>query len=263
MNALRRVIARLRGPDGCPWDREQTPLSVIRFLIEEAYELVDAVAAGSAEHVCEELGDLLFHVLFLAQIYSETGEFDLDDVCRTITEKMERRHPHVFGSTQVADSAEVVRNWQRIKQEEKTNDRQPSILDAVPSGLPGMARAYAVSEHAARANFDWEDMPHVIEKLEEELAEFKAAVGRRDADEVSREFGDLLFTLVNVGRFSRVHPETALRISIQKFVNRFRKMEKIIADSGRRLEAVSQREKDAMWDRIKSNDDDLESESNP
>lgn len=263
MNQLRRLVARLRGPDGCPWDREQTPRSIVRFLLEEAYELADAVAADDGPHVCEELGDLLFHVLLLAQMYGETEEFDLDEVCRLITEKMRRRHPHVFGSAQVADSADVVRNWQRIKREEKSAGRRVSVLDAVPPGLPGLLRAYTVSERAARANFDWMDMAGVIAKLEEELAEFKAAAGRCSADEMHREFGDMLFTLVNLGRFSGVHPETALMAAVQKFERRFRRMEKIIADSGRTLAAVPQSEKDMIWEHIKSIGDDLPSEASP
>jgi tetrapyrrole methylase family protein/MazG family protein len=251
MDELIRIIERLRGPNGCPWDREQSACSIVRFLLEEAYELADAIASGSGAHVCEELGDVLFHILFLAQMHAEKGHFDLEDVCRGIGEKMKRRHPHVFGSAPVADSAEVVRNWQQIKSAEKEAGLRSSVLDAVPTGLPGLLRAYAVSERAARTRFDWEDLEGVLEKLREELAEFTAAVGQQDAAQVALEFGDILFTLVNVARFSGVHPETALALAVQKFEHRFRQMEKIIADSGRDLESIPQSEKDRIWETIK------------
>jgi MazG family protein len=252
MDDLIRIIERLRGPNGCPWDREQSPRSIVRFLLEEAYELADAIAANHGAHVCEELGDVLFHILLLTRMYAEKGQFDLEEVCHGISEKMKRRHPHVFGSTAVTDSAEVVRNWQRIKRGEKDAKPSSSVLDAVPTGLPGLMRAYAVCERAAGARFDWEDLQGVLSKLQEELAEFSAASGRKDAAQVTLEFGDILFTLVNVARFSGVHPETALAVAVQKFDRRFRQMEKIIADSGRDLESIPQSEKDRIWESIKS-----------
>jgi MazG family protein len=252
IDALVRLIGTLRGPDGCPWDREQTPQTMVRYLLEEAYELADAVAAADAGHVCEELGDLLFHVLFLAQLYTESGGFTLAEACSRITEKMERRHPHVFGATRVADSAEVVRNWQRIKQGERGGEGSASALDSVPAGMPGLLRAHAVSERAARARFDWENLEAVLAKLQEEIGEFREAVGRQDTEQAAREFGDVLFTLVNVARFSGVHPETALAGSIRKFERRFRAMEQLVAGSGRQLESVPQEEKDRIWERIKS-----------
>ncbi|RPJ72291.1 MAG: nucleoside triphosphate pyrophosphohydrolase [Desulfobacteraceae bacterium] len=170
------IIARLRGPDGCPWDREQSPRSMVRFMIEEAYELAEALEAGDTENACEELGDVLFHVLFLARMYEEQAVFRLTDVCRVISEKMVRRHPHVFGSTQVADSGEVVRNWKQIKQSEKNHAARRSVLDGVPRGAPALIRALAVSEQAARARFDWQDVEGVLAKLEEELGELRAAL---------------------------------------------------------------------------------------
>jgi tetrapyrrole methylase family protein/MazG family protein len=255
MDELIRIIERLRGPDGCPWDREQSSSSIVGFLLEEAFELADAIAAGSGAHVCEELGDVLFHILFLAQLHAEKGQFDLGDVCRGISEKMKRRHPHVFGSVSVADSSEVVRNWQKIKRAEKGAGPRSSLLDAVPSGLPALLRAHAVSKRAARARFDWQDLKGVLEKLQEELAEFSAAVGRQNAAQVALELGDVLFTLVNVARFSGVHPETALAAAVQKFERRFRQMEKIAADSGRDLESIPQLEKDRIWESIKHDSD--------
>jgi MazG family protein len=256
MDDLIRVIESLRGPAGCPWDQEQTPRSIVRYLLEEAYELVDAIESEAPEPVREELGDVLFHVLFLAYMYAEQGQFDLEAVCRLIAAKMKRRHPHVFGSAQVADSAEVVRNWQQIKRNEKNPDARASVLDSVPASLPGLMRAYAVSERAAAAKFDWEALQGALEKLEEELGEFRAASGRNDSDQAAIEFGDILFTLVNVARFSGIHPETAIIGAVKKFERRFRAMEKIVADSGRRLESVPQEEKDRIWERIKSQEPD-------
>ncbi len=247
-----RIIARLRGPDGCPWDRQQTPRSMVRYLLEEAYELVDAVETEKEAHICEELGDVLFHVLFLAEMYAETGRFRVEDVGRAIAEKMTRRHPHVFGTTRVSGSAEVVRNWQQIKRLEKNGAVPESVLDSVPRSLPALMRALEVSARAARARFDWEDLQGVLGKLEEELIELREAVGRRDAAQTGRELGDVLFTLVNVARFADVHPEAALAGAVSRFEDRFRRMEKTIAASGRALESVPQNEKDAIWDAIKS-----------
>jgi tetrapyrrole methylase family protein/MazG family protein len=252
MGDLIRVIESLRGPAGCPWDREQTPRSIVRYLLEEVYELADAVESEETAPVREELGDVLFHVLFLAQMYAEKDQFDLEAVCRVIAAKMKRRHPHVFGSAQVADSAEVVRNWQQIKQAEKDPGTRASVLDSVPASQPGLIRAYAVSERAATAQFDWDGLEGVLQKLGEELTEFKAAYARNNADQVALELGDILFTLVNVARLSGVHPETALSGAIKKFERRFRAMEKIIAESGRELESVPQDEKDRIWEEIKS-----------
>lgn len=252
MDELVRIIQQLRGPDGCPWDREQTSPSMVRFLIEEAYELADAIAADHTELICEELGDVVFHVLFITQLHSEQGRFDLEQVCRGIGAKMKRRHPHVFGSARVADSAEVARNWQQIKRREKGGGRRASALDGVPAGQPGLMRAYAVSERAARARFDWEDLAAVLAKLQEELSEFNAAVGRKDPGQAELELGDILFTLVNVARFSGVHPETALTRAVQKFERRFRRMEILAAAGGVELEALPQSEKDRIWEAVKS-----------
>jgi MazG family protein len=227
---------------------------MVRYLLEEAYELADAIESEDAAPVREELGDVLFHVLFLVRMYAERGQFDLEAVCRAIAAKMKRRHPHVFGSAQVADSAEVVRNWQQIKHSEKGLGARVSALDSVPASLPGLMRAFAVSERAASARFDWGGLDGVLQKLEEELAEFRSASERGDPEQIALEFGDILFTLVNVARFRGIHPETALAGAVKKFERRFRAMEKAVADSGRELESVPQEEKDRIWDRIKSED---------
>jgi tetrapyrrole methylase family protein / MazG family protein len=246
------IIARLRGPGGCPWDREQSPGSMVRFLLEEAYELAEAVEAEDAPHACEELGDVLFHVLFLAQAYEEQSAFGLAEVCRAISEKMIRRHPHVFGSAQVADSGEVVRNWKRIKQAETPRADRPSVLDGVPQGAPALTRALAVSERAARARFDWEGAEAVLAKLDEELVELRAALRGGQNEAVGEEIGDALFTLVNAARLAGHHPEALLSGAVRKFERRFRRMEQVIAADGRELAAVSQTEKDRIWDGVKS-----------
>jgi MazG family protein len=227
---------------------------MVRFMLEEAYELAEAVEAEEVDHICEELGDVLFHVLFVARMQEECAAFTLADVCRAISEKMVRRHPHVFGSTQVADSGEVVRNWRRIKQTEKNHAARQSVLDGVPHGAPALMRALAVSEKAARARFDWDGVQGVLVKLEEELAELRAALRGGEPKQVAEEIGDVLFTLVNVARLAGHHPETALAASVRKFEQRFRRMEEAIVAAGRELTAVPQSEKDLIWDTVKSDD---------
>jgi tetrapyrrole methylase family protein/MazG family protein len=247
-----RIIATLRGPAGCPWDREQSPRTMVRFMLEEAYELAEAVETEDVENSCEELGDVLFHVLFLARMHEELAAFTLADVCRAICEKMIRRHPHVFGATRVADSGEVVANWRRIKQAEKNHAPGQSVLAGVPRAAPALLRALAVSEKAARARFDWDDAAGALAKLEEELAELRAALRAGAPQQVAEEIGDALFSLVNVARLAGHHPETALSGAVRKFEERFRRMEQAVAATGRELSAVSQSEKDRIWETVKS-----------
>ncbi len=254
LETLRGLIRRLRGPGGCPWDREQTPASMVRHLLEEAHELADAVASGDEEAVREELGDVLFQILFLGECYEEEGRFDLEAVCRGITAKMTRRHPHVFGTARAADSAEVLRNWRRIKQQEKGGAPEPasSRLDRLPAGLPALLRAQAVGERAAAAGFDWEDAEGVLAKLAEEWSEFRAARASADPAALEREIGDLLFTLVNLARCCGVSADGALRGAVYKFERRFRTLETRLAAQGRRMEEVPQAEKDRLWEEIKA-----------
>jgi tetrapyrrole methylase family protein/MazG family protein len=259
-NALGAVIAliqRLRGEDGCPWDRKQTPQSLAIYLIEEMYELVDAVASGDAQAVCEELGDVIFQVLFLAELFAEAEAFDLDTVVRRNLEKMIRRHPHVFGDAQVTSTEAIRQNWHAIKKQEKkaTPDDQASVLDSIPASLPALMRSYRVSERAARTGFDWNDLPEVMAKVEEEWNEFKSAA-QTVADERSREraaveFGDIVFTLSNVARFMKFHPETALTAAINKFEQRFRFMEKAFRLQNREIESASREEMDRAWETAK------------
>ncbi len=247
------LVKILRSDQGCPWDREQTPEQIKTYLLEEAYEVLGALESGNPEDVCAELGDLLFHILFLARIFEEAGDFNIRDVVQTITEKMIRRHPHVFGQAQVSSSDEVRQRWHEIKMAEaKDKDTaQSSFLDSVPEKLPALMRAYRLGERAARVRFDWPDIHGVLSKVDEELAELKSALKGGDAEKSAEEFGDLLFTMVNLGRFIRVHPEAALTRSISKFVKRFKIIEQSLRQQGRTLESASLEEMDAIWEQCK------------
>lgn len=255
LKKLMRLIQTLRSEGGCPWDKEQTPQSISQYLIEEIYELVDAIESGQAEKTCEELGDVLFHIFFLAELYREQGLFDIDAVARNNTKKMIRRHPHVFGGNRV-DSTEAVRQqWHQIKKAEKEHEAISSELDSVPVQLPALMRAYRISERAARAGFDWPDLSGVMEKVEEEWVEFKKALNRQKPDQAAMEFGDILFTLTNVARFARIHPESALGGAIHKFVKRFKLLEKLVNEKGEDIKAQSSTELDEFWETIKDSED--------
>jgi len=252
MQKLFTLIESLRGQNGCPWDRKQTPESISVYLIEEVHELMDAIATGDSALVCEELGDVLFHVAFIARLFQELGQFSFDDVVQMVVEKMVRRHPHVFGQTSVETADEVRQQWRRIKKQEKQTGRIASILGTIPSSQPALMRAYRISERAAGQGFDWHDIEGVIAKAQEEWRELKSELKRpenesRARDRVALEFGDVLFTLVNVARFAGIHPEMALTASIRKFIGRFEHMEKGIAASGRQFEEVSHEELQVLW----------------
>lgn len=253
---LAELIDALRGENGCPWDQKQTPQTMITQLIEEAYELLDAISAGDTGAVCEELGDVLFHVFFITHLYQEKKIFNIQDVTGKIIAKMVRRHPHVFGDSVVHSAEEVRRQWYSIKKEEKKNAVPQSTLDSVSASLPALMRAYRMSERAARAGFDWDNLEGVFEKVEEEWREFKAALldlptGNSDKDAVALEFGDLLFTLTNVARFLRIHPESALTAANVKFKERFCELERMIEATGREFSSVEQDEKDRIWEQVK------------
>jgi len=257
LGAVMALIQRLRGEDGCPWDQKQTPQSLAVYLIEEMYELVDAVSSGNEQSVCEELGDVIFQVLFLSELYSESDSFDLDTVVQHNIEKMIRRHPHVFGEKKVTSTADIRDNWHAIKKEEQKANRraQASVLDSIPASLPALMRSYRVSERAARTGFDWNDLTEVMAKVEEEWDEFKMAV-QQIRDEDSRhmaavEFGDIIFTLSNVARFVGFHPETALTAAINKFEQRFQSMEQAFIRQGGELENASREEMDRAWETAK------------
>ena len=221
------------------------------YLLEEVYELVDAIESGNPDDICEELGDVLFHIFFVAKLFEEMGHFDAGDVAGLITEKMIRRHPHVFGSENAENAGEVRKRWHTIKMNEKSHLNNGSVLDSIPGGLPALMRAYRISERAARTGFDWDNIEGVLHKVEEEWSEFQCALNAKNKTDISVEFGDILFTLVNVARFAAIHPETALKDSIKKFETRFRQMEKNLAESGRNIDSVSRNELDALWEEVK------------
>jgi MazG family protein len=257
-NSIIDLIEILRGENGCPWDRKLTPETIAVYLLEEVYELVDAIESKDPEGVCEELGDVLFHILFLSILFREMGHFDIKDVIDLNVKKMTRRHPHVFGNQSVSSVEEVRAKWHQIKKQEKRLAKKESILNSIPEGFPALMRAYRVSERAAKTGFDWNDISGVMQKAEEEWSELKSVLkkenqSQKDQDLLALEFGDVLFTLVNVARFAHIHPETALRNSTKKFIKRFKYMEKLIAESRRNIESVSQREKDELWEEAKAN----------
>lgn len=247
------IMDRLREPGGCPWDREQSLQTLQGYLLEEAYETVDAAASGSPDKLCEELGDLLLQIVFMARIGKENGWFSIDDVARGISEKMVRRHPHVFGEREVADAAEVTRNWEEIKEGERGHVPDSSALDGIPASLPGLLKAFRMTEKAAALGFDWERPGDVIFKLREEAGELERelAAGEEGRKRVRDELGDVLFVMANLARHLGVEPETALQGTNDKFLRRFQEMERIVRAEGKALRDHTLDELDALWERAK------------
>ncbi|HUI73892.1 MAG TPA: nucleoside triphosphate pyrophosphohydrolase [Candidatus Acidoferrum sp.] len=253
--------ARLRAPGGCPWDREQTHASLRTYLIEEAYEVLDALESGSDAKFAEELGDLLLQVVFHAQIAREEGRFTISDVIREIHEKMVRRHPHVFGEKRARDAAEVLKNWEQIKSEERkalvssgdsSDQKAPaSLLDGIPHTLPAMMEGFQLTRRASRIGFDWENPEGVLDKLAEESSEVRAALQDKFPRAIEEEIGDLLFAAVNLARFLGVDPEIALKAANAKFAARFREMESAARADGSELAAVPRQEMEELWNRAK------------
>jgi tetrapyrrole methylase family protein / MazG family protein len=249
---LREIIAELRSPTGCPWDREQTHDSLKKYLIEETYEVIDAINSGDIDHLIEELGDVLLQVMLHAQIGEDDGYFSIDDIIEGISAKMIRRHPHVFGNAQADNAEEVVRNWQEIKKQEK-GESPSSLLDGVSMSLPNLLRAYDLQKKAAKVGFDWQEITPALEKVKEELEEFVNELDGTEAGMVRAkgEFGDLLFAFVNVARFLKIHPEEALFETNEKFTRRFRYVEEKVKDSGRTFEEHTLEQLDQYWDEAK------------
>lgn len=249
------VVARLRGENGCPWDREQTLQSLKPFLLEEAYELLDTIDADDPPRHKDELGDVLLQVLLQSQIRKEEGAFTFEDVARHLAEKLIRRHPHVFGDVKAGTSEDVIRNWEAIKKTEKgVAAGDASVLDGLPRHLPALQRAQKVQSRASRVGFDWSRTDEVMAKVDEELRELKSAMADGDAVAVQEEIGDLLFSIVNLCRFQKIHAEEALDRTVQKFMRRFRHVEKSVEASGRRLTDCSLEELDVFWNEAKVNE---------
>lgn len=252
MDAFERLVdlmERLRADDGCPWDRKQTHTSIRRYVIEEAYEVAEAIDGGDPDELRLELGDLLLQVVFHARIAEEANQFDIVEVCEGIVAKMERRHPHVFGDVEVADADEVSRNWEAIKARERGGES--SALDGVPKSMPALQRAERIGEKAAKSGFDWPHARSVLAKVAEESAELEAAVAGGDRNERAAEFGDLLFSLVNLARHLDIDPEQSLAGTVQRFEARFRHAESAARGSGPGLRALSQEERDTLWEAAK------------
>jgi MazG family protein len=251
---LVEIMDRLRDPGGCPWDREQTMESLSGYLLEEAYEVVEAIASGSGDRLREELGDLLLQIVFVSKIARERAWFDLDDVCESVSEKMVRRHPHVFGDRVVSGSDEVLRNWEDIKKGEREGETERSTLDGVPASLPALLKAYRMTEKAAAVGFDWRRPRDVIGKLHEEVAELEEALEDVDAPSdvaIRDELGDVLFVMANLARHLGIEPETALQRSNSKFKRRYQAMEVAARATGRSLGELELEQQDALWEEAK------------
>ena len=246
---LLNIMEKLRGDGGCPWDKEQTRESLKPFILEEAYELIEAIESGDPEKMKEELGDLLFQIVFQCQVAKERKEFEISDVIEKITKKMITRHPHVFGEAEYRTSAEVIVQWEEQKKLE--GKRRESILEGVPEALPSLLRAHRLQNRAASVGFDWDKVGDALKKLDEELKEFKKALETKEKNEIGEELGDILFMLVNVSRFIGVNPEDALRKTIAKFISRFRYIEMKAADNGRKLSDMTLSEMDKLWEEAK------------
>lgn len=246
LDRLERLIDRLRGPNGCPWDRAQTPGSLAVYLVEEAAEAAQAINDEGPEEAREELGDLLFQILFIIKIFAQEGAFGLKETVEAVETKMIRRHPHVFGEMELSTPAQVKSNWERIKRDE--NGPEASVLGSVPKGLPGLLRAHRLSKRAAGVGFDWPDPASVLAKVEEELTELKKA---RDKKELAEEAGDLLFALANLVRHLGLNPEEVLQAANTKFQRRFAKVEEVLRERGQEPAGTSTEEMNRIWEEIK------------
>ena len=245
-DTLVAIIAKLRAPDGCPWDKEQTHRTLRENLLSESYEVLEALDEADAAKLREELGDLLLQIVLHAQIAKDNGEFEIDDVINSISSKIVRRHPHIFGSKKVKDADEVMHNWEALKKEER--EEGVSMLEGVPREMPALAYAYEISRRAVRVGFEWENIDGVIDKLIEEIKEIKESDSR---EEKEQEFGDLLFTLVNVARWEGIDAEAALREANRKFFKRFAHMEELCRRRNIDFQKLSFKEKDDLWEEAK------------
>ena len=245
-NRLVEIIARLRGPDGCPWDKGQTHSSLREFLLEESYEVLEALDEGDPKKLCQELGDLLLQIVLHARIGSEKGEFELEDVLININTKLIRRHPHIFADTRVRSVEEVSHNWESIKKGERNSES--SILESVPADLPALAYSQNVQRRVAQVGFDWENIDGVIDKLAEEVKELTHSINQKEKED---EFGDLFFTLANIARRMNIDPEASLRQANRKFYRRFSYMERLCRERGWEIGQLSFAEQNTLWEEAK------------
>ncbi len=245
------VVAMLRSDNGCPWDLAQTHESLKADLIEEAYELIEAIDAKVPKKICDELGDLLMQVMLHSQIATDRNEFSVDEVIENLTEKLVRRHPHVFGSVVATDENEVLENWEEIKRGEDGNKDRKSSLDGIPHSLPSLQRAEKIQKRASRAGFDWDQTEDVLPKLQEEIDEIEESIRNDDITEIEMEIGDLLFSVVNLCRFLNVQPEEALRKSTRKFVDRFQRMETALERTNKKFKDYDLSTLDQIWEQVK------------
>lgn len=248
---LMNIMRKLRGPGGCPWDAEQTHESLTRYLLEETYEVIEAIDEKSPQHLKEELGDLLLQPVFHAAIAEESGKFTIDDIIGTLCEKLIRRHPHVFGDLEIKDSEAQIENWEKIKKLEKGDERL-SALSGVPDHLPALMRAHKISEKASRVGFDWEHVDQVHAKVMEELHEFEEAWAGGDPNRMEEELGDLLFAIANLGRFLSLNPEEALRKTINRFKKRFSYVEAGLQSQGVPMQDATLEEMEKLWEMAKN-----------
>ena len=253
MDRLLHIMSELRSDHGCPWDREQTVKTLKPFLIEEAYEVLEAIDSGDPQKHKEELGDLLLQVVFHAQLRQEEGLFNFEDVATAISDKLVRRHPHVFGDVQVSGSGDVLKNWDAIKKAEKTSAAEDtSVLSGVPQAMPSLMKAHEIQKRVARAGFDWETPEQAFAKIHEETAELQNAMAQGDKSRIADEMGDLLFSVVNVSRKLGIQAEEALQGTLAKFTRRYRAMERRIVVSGRDSKTMTLAELDQEWDAVKA-----------
>ncbi|MFP4013573.1 MAG: nucleoside triphosphate pyrophosphohydrolase [Chitinispirillaceae bacterium] len=247
------IVARLRAPGGCPWDQEQNHKSILTCILDEAYEFFEAVDENDTYKMKEELGDLLLQIVFHSQMASEENRFNLEDVAKEIGDKLIRRHPHVFGDTEVSSSEEVIHNWEQIKKEEKGKEHRKYMVDDIPEALPALFRAEKMQRRVAKVGFDWKEVKPVLDKVEEEFGEFREAILSGDERHAEEELGDILFALVNVARHYKFSAEDALRLTTHKFARRFRYIEDRFNKLGKDIRKATLEEMDLYWEESKKN----------